>query len=60
MTLRRFAFICFIAAVLTHALAAIAGGSLDPGAWPPLLVALAIFILAPLIGLAVAVIEGAI
>lgn len=59
MTLRRFAFIMFVTAVLTHALASAAGGSLNPGAWPPLLALIAIFILAPLIALGVAVLDGA-
>lgn len=46
-----------LTAVLTHALGAWVGGSLDPEAWSPMVTMTCIFVIAPCIGLAIAVFE---
>jgi hypothetical protein len=46
-------------AILTHLLGSLSAGTLDPGAWSPLLFWSAILFIAPCIALALAVVRGA-
>jgi hypothetical protein len=48
-----------ITAVAAHALGALASGSLNPADWGALLLLTIVLIVAPLVGLGVAVISGA-
>lgn len=53
-----FAFIFLFAAVIAHALMSAVAGSLVPSDWSALEIGVCIFILAPCVALALAVIEG--
>lgn len=56
--MRRFLFIIGLAAVLSHGLFAVLTGSFNPAAWSALERLGCIFIVAPLLALSIAIVDG--
>lgn len=57
--MKRLAFILALALLVTHALGGALAGTLNPFDWSTLHQLVSVFFIAPLLGLGIAVIEGA-